>query len=401
MICEKCGEKIEDDAVFCPNCGAKLTSKSVCATCGSNIEEEASFCSQCGSTQVENNLDSHKKKPKNRKMKIAIIVLVCIIIAIIGMLTYRITSIHSARSTVMNYCTALKEFDFEKLNKYSSSELKAVESDSEVNKVIYDFLKANAAHIDYAIGDVKIFDKNWDKITISTRFEYNNASNLLEQAFYKDTAEFISNNGSYTSEYDVTKQSVDIFKNELKVDRTERDEKTLNFVCIKNKENKEPKWIISETPEDIELILTGNIDKIRSSENDSNSTTADEPDRITSYSEIEVSTSYIEPLELAGEYNGEYPNSSAEISIFSSPEDNVTVGNATFFVGGNASSMAANYLEGEFKKVDKNIYTIVGDDVRSNIIGVDYSTSKNCICLYVYIDGYYQDTYYLVNHYES
>lgn len=50
--CENCGEMIEDDSNFCPNCGKEVIKKIrvYCPNCGVEVEEEdAVYCIECGS----------------------------------------------------------------------------------------------------------------------------------------------------------------------------------------------------------------------------------------------------------------------------------------------------------------------------------------------------------------
>jgi len=51
MICDNCKCKIEDDSVFCFNCGAKViekTKKNYCTWCGNNILPKTAICPKCG-----------------------------------------------------------------------------------------------------------------------------------------------------------------------------------------------------------------------------------------------------------------------------------------------------------------------------------------------------------------
>lgn len=51
MFCKFCGSELVDDAVFCSNCGEKI-SKDVppkfCACCGTELDDDSMFCSNCG-----------------------------------------------------------------------------------------------------------------------------------------------------------------------------------------------------------------------------------------------------------------------------------------------------------------------------------------------------------------
>ncbi|ELY51236.1 double zinc ribbon domain-containing protein [Natronorubrum bangense] len=45
--CEQCGEHVDDDHVYCPNCGEK-TSRRLFCECGDEIRSDWSFCPSCG-----------------------------------------------------------------------------------------------------------------------------------------------------------------------------------------------------------------------------------------------------------------------------------------------------------------------------------------------------------------
>ena len=51
MICNNCGTKLPDGALFCTNCGKKvvaLPATNYCRFCGAKVEEHSKFCPQCG-----------------------------------------------------------------------------------------------------------------------------------------------------------------------------------------------------------------------------------------------------------------------------------------------------------------------------------------------------------------
>lgn len=51
--CEKCGCEIDEQAKFCPKCGAKISSEKHCSNCGKLLEEGVRFCSSCGCPVAE------------------------------------------------------------------------------------------------------------------------------------------------------------------------------------------------------------------------------------------------------------------------------------------------------------------------------------------------------------
>ncbi|MFD1642692.1 double zinc ribbon domain-containing protein [Halohasta litorea] len=45
--CAQCGETVDDDHVYCPNCGEKATHRLFCE-CGDEIQSDWGFCPSCG-----------------------------------------------------------------------------------------------------------------------------------------------------------------------------------------------------------------------------------------------------------------------------------------------------------------------------------------------------------------
>ena len=55
--CNNCGAQLDDDAIFCPECGTKTglqaeqqvePQKKVCPNCGAVIDNDSLFCPECG-----------------------------------------------------------------------------------------------------------------------------------------------------------------------------------------------------------------------------------------------------------------------------------------------------------------------------------------------------------------
>ena len=59
--CGNCGNKLDDGAKFCPQCGAKCAhnGKQICSKCGTELNEGAKFCPKCG---AKNNSNSSGKR---------------------------------------------------------------------------------------------------------------------------------------------------------------------------------------------------------------------------------------------------------------------------------------------------------------------------------------------------
>lgn len=64
MICARCGQENQQDAVFCKKCGRRLDGNSICPTCGKLTPADGEYCIYCGSNRnaiVEKNLPLKKK----------------------------------------------------------------------------------------------------------------------------------------------------------------------------------------------------------------------------------------------------------------------------------------------------------------------------------------------------
>ena len=80
MFCVHCGNKLDDDAAFCSNCGKNATEKATkeeikfCKKCGAELEADSVFCANCGSKVWEEKNErkpasSSKKTPKTKTTK--------------------------------------------------------------------------------------------------------------------------------------------------------------------------------------------------------------------------------------------------------------------------------------------------------------------------------------------
>ena len=57
MKCSKCGAELENDMLFCRECGERVKSTSMekcyCRECGAKISSGAKFCSACGAKVID------------------------------------------------------------------------------------------------------------------------------------------------------------------------------------------------------------------------------------------------------------------------------------------------------------------------------------------------------------
>ena len=98
MYCKECGAKLDDDAVFCMNCGVKILdtqNKKICPNCGAAIVDDAFFCMKCGTkldstAEIETyNLTNSQKEKTVKSNKEAIDPgLIAIIVFVVIMLIF-------------------------------------------------------------------------------------------------------------------------------------------------------------------------------------------------------------------------------------------------------------------------------------------------------------------------
>ena len=61
-VCPNCKAVLDDIAIFCPECGAKIEDVRCCIKCGKEIDEDCDFCPYCGTPQTEDDVIEDIKK---------------------------------------------------------------------------------------------------------------------------------------------------------------------------------------------------------------------------------------------------------------------------------------------------------------------------------------------------
>lgn len=107
----------------------------------------------------------------------------------------------------------------------------------------------------------------------------------------------------------------------------------------------------------------------------------------------------IEPWEIAGYYGGDYGQSTADLSIYSSPEGE-EMGNARIYLDSEIGVYGGNEYAGTLVEIDDNIYLLQTAGDEELLLAVDY-TDDGYLCFEFWIDGQWIETYYMIEHYES
>ncbi|MCI6997130.1 MAG: zinc ribbon domain-containing protein [Eubacterium sp.] len=96
MFCKNCGNEIENDAAFCPQCGYRLKEHTpqqespVCPVCHHPIKPGAAFCTSCGANL--SNTQQATDKPVHTRKKLLIIGSIAIAVLAVGGITVALAS---------------------------------------------------------------------------------------------------------------------------------------------------------------------------------------------------------------------------------------------------------------------------------------------------------------------
>ena len=85
MYCKNCGNKLDDDAIFCSKCGVRKETEGnafYCEKCGTKISEGDVFCTGCGNLVSEDAIkkDKEEKQKLEEESRIGIVIFVATII---------------------------------------------------------------------------------------------------------------------------------------------------------------------------------------------------------------------------------------------------------------------------------------------------------------------------------
>ena len=85
--CENCGAELEDNQLYCPECGIKqeeTTEGRYCEECGAPLEKGDTFCTNCGHAYDDNISMTPKSPRKSKKWAVIIIVSLTVIALAVG-----------------------------------------------------------------------------------------------------------------------------------------------------------------------------------------------------------------------------------------------------------------------------------------------------------------------------
>ena len=104
----------------------------------------------------------------------------------------------------------------------------------------------------------------------------------------------------------------------------------------------------------------------------------------------------VDPLEIAGYYTGTYGQSTADISIYTSPEDD-EVGNIKLYLDSEVPEYGGLSIEGRLIKLDANLYYVT-DSEYYILLGIG---NEDGITMELYINNEYVEFYMMIDHYMS
>lgn len=117
-------------------------------------------------------------------------------------------------------------------------------------------------------------------------------------------------------------------------------------------------------------------------------------DNVSIPSDMEIDSEPIESYRLSGYYGGMMGQSTISLSIYSSTEDEIGIGNADIYVEGGQYS-----YYGEIVELTTNVYIVAADTDNEVLLSV--STWEDTIMLHLYVDGQLIEEYLMMEHYES
>lgn len=117
-------------------------------------------------------------------------------------------------------------------------------------------------------------------------------------------------------------------------------------------------------------------------------------------SEMKLYKGKLDPMDVAGEYGGDYGQSMASVSIYSSPEGK-TIGNATIGLDSEIKNYSETEYSGELTKLDDNVYSLENNDNQTILLAMNYDEENDIICFEFWIDNEHVENFCMLEHYQS
>lgn len=83
--CKNCGATLDDEALFCDECGSEVETQLFCQNCGSDITESENFCEHCGADLNSSNSESFISKYKFPIMAALGVAIVLLLVGLIAL----------------------------------------------------------------------------------------------------------------------------------------------------------------------------------------------------------------------------------------------------------------------------------------------------------------------------
>ena len=169
-----------------------------------------------------------------------------------------LTACGKPEDVVKSYCASVKAFDFDRIDEYMANPSENSEDDGDIEKEmpdIWNYAKENAKKMTYTVTNTAV---NGDKATVTVKFDYVDASGIMNAALadYVSKAWSMALSGN-TDEDAMTAILIDCFNEKKANNQPGMTSATLDFECVKV----DGKWKIDKVPKEMTSVGLGNIDK--------------------------------------------------------------------------------------------------------------------------------------------
>ena len=166
------------------------------------------------------------------------------------------------KKLVEGYCETIKEFNLDNTDQYIAFESDYwVDMNENVFNTFVDVFKDSISNMEYTIEDIKVDEDqeifSWANVTVRFRFlDYSKVmSDSLERFEYE-----VNNMPFDSSDEEIYHLLYEIFVEEQEIADEIWNDIAIDFLLAKNRDKPNPKWFITDIPEDISIILTCNTE---------------------------------------------------------------------------------------------------------------------------------------------